>query len=94
VVDRIPVSKADIRVTLGELKDTISKDEEYLRAFRPRGILRWDIAVPAKSAAGKALILEYSYTLEFDRNLHIASEMPETAAPAAKKEMLEMMHSR
>ncbi len=91
VLDRIPISKEDIRVTLGELKDPLSTDAEYLRAFRPRGILRWDVSVKAKSAATTARIIEYSYTLEFDRNLHIGSEPAPAASPAAKQEMQDMM---
>lgn len=92
VLDRIPVSKADIRVTLGELKEPLSTDAEYLRAFRPRGILRWDTNVPAKSAATTAKTFEYSYTLEFDRNLHISSDA-EVAQPApkARQELREML---
>ena len=73
-VDRIPVPKADIKVTLGDLKDKLSADAEYLRAHRPRGILRWDISVPAKSAATTARIVEYSFTLEFDKNMHISGQ--------------------
>ena len=85
-LDRIPVPKADIKVTLGEFKDDkLSADVEYLRAFRPQGILRWDVSVPAKSAAAKAKIVAYSYTLEFDRTLHIAGDQPATASAQQKR---------
>ncbi len=85
-VDRIPVPKADIRVTLGELKDKLSTDAEYLRAHRPRGILRWDISVPAKSAATTARIVEYSFTLEFDKNMHISGDQASTVQKKLKQD--------
>jgi len=71
VLDRLPCAKADIRVTLGDMEDAISDDVEYLRAWRPTGILRWDIEVPAHSAAATARIIEYSFKMEYDRNMQI-----------------------
>lgn len=79
--DRIPYSPAQIRVALGEMTAPLSKDQEYVRAFRPHGILRWDVAVPSGSAAATAHILEYGFALEFDRDMDIT-----TAARAAQEE--------
>lgn len=71
VFDRLPYAESHIRITLGELEDLLSKDAEYLRAWRPNGILRWDTEVPAHAAAGTARIVEYSFKLEYDRNMQI-----------------------
>lgn len=79
--DRIPYSPEQIRVALGEMTAPLSKDQEYVRAFRPHGILRWDVAVPSGSAAATAHILEYGFALEFDRDMDIT-----TAARAAQEE--------
>ena len=76
VLDRIPPSREDLRVTLEDLEDPLSTDAEYVRALKPRGILRWDITIEAGAAANTARIIDYSYMLEFDRNLHIATEAP------------------
>ncbi len=72
VFDRIPPSRQDLRVTL-ESKTPLSVDGEYLRAFRPNGILRWDAEVPAHSAAKTAHVLEYTFKLEFDKNTHLTT---------------------
>ena len=81
--DRIPHAGSEVRVTLGEMADPLSKDEEYERAFRPKGILRWDVEVPAHSAARTARIIDYCYILEFDRNKHVVP----MAGPEAAAEM-------
>jgi uncharacterized protein (TIGR02231 family) len=82
VLDRLPVAENenDIRVTLGEMKDKLSEDPLYLRIERPKGILRWDIEVPAKASGEKARFVEFGYRLEFDRKLMLTT-------PARSKEM-------
>jgi len=69
VLDRLPHAEngADIRVTLGETSDPISRDKLYQRQERPMGILRWDIDVPAGAAGEDARLVEYQYTVEYDR---------------------------
>jgi hypothetical protein len=75
VMDRLPVAEneTDIRVTLGEMKDKLSEDVLYQRVERPKGILRWDLEVPAKATGEKARILEFGYKVEFDRKLILMS---------------------
>ena len=46
----------------------LSKDPEYRRFNRVKGILRWDLAV-APGNGPKATSLRYGYTLEFDKSL-------------------------
>ena len=88
--DRMPYGDSNIRVTLSEADEkALSKDEEYIRAFRPHGILRWDVEVPAKSAAKTAKIVTYSYKVEHDRNLAI-SAMPAGAAEEKIKQQFEL----
>ncbi len=69
VFDRLPHSErpADIRITLDGMKDPLSTDKFYLRTERPKGILRWDIEVAAAATGDKVRIVEYGYTLDFDR---------------------------
>ncbi len=71
VYDRLPQSDrpGDIRVTLGDLKDPLSTDELYVRTEKPKGILRWEIKVPAAATGKDARIIEYGFTVDFDRNL-------------------------
>jgi len=101
--DRLPNAEraADVRVTLADMKDPLSKDQLYLRTERPKGILRWDVDVPAAATGEKVRIVEYGYTLDFDRNFALrtigsapvpgqdAAAAP-AAAPAEAKQEFEM----
>lgn len=73
VFDRLPYSdsSSDVRVTLEAGKDAISEDKVYQRRERQKGILRWDIEVPAQSTADNARMVEYTVRLEFDRNMQL-----------------------
>ena len=73
VFDRLPYSDRtnDVRVRLGDLKDVLSTDKVYLRTERPKGLLRWDITVDGVATADKTRIVDYGFTIDFDRNLAI-----------------------
>ena len=73
VFDRLPHCElsADVRVTLAEMKDPLDDDVLYLRRERPKGILRWEIEVSAGATREKARIINYGFTLEFDRNFRL-----------------------
>lgn len=75
VLDRLPISDraADVRVTLGETKDPLSTDKLYLRRERPGGILRWDVEAEASATGENARLIQYTYTVEYDRNFQINS---------------------
>jgi len=75
VFDRLPYAsgRADIRVTLGEMSDKLSDDPFYLQRERPKGILRWDVEVPAGASGANARTVEFDYKLEFDRKLHVTT---------------------
>ncbi len=72
--DRRPYARraADIRVGLTTTLP-LSEDATFKRVEAPKGLLRWDVKAPAQAAGEKALALEYTYTLEFDRTLSIGS---------------------
>jgi hypothetical protein len=75
VFDRLPHTQraVDVAIQLGELKDPLSNDKLYQRVERPKGILRWDIEVPASATGEDARFVEYSYTAEFDREFQLLS---------------------
>lgn len=75
LMDRIPTAKGnDIRVEL--LKPgTLSSDPIYIADQRPKGILRWDVEVPAGTSAEKPFAVEYTFTVEYDRQMSI-TEVP------------------
>jgi hypothetical protein len=91
LLDRLPTAKeTDIRVTLTsrDAKDAkqpeLSKDPIYEQTDRKKGILRWDLEVPAKAIDDKAVVVEYSFKLEYAANSTIAtpSAPPASANPA------------
>lgn len=93
VYDRIPTSDdtMELRVTLGEISQPISAAPLYVREERPRGILRWDVEVPARKFGENAVTIEYSYRLEFDRSLMISAEIE---AERQRQEFEELQRGR
>ncbi len=89
--DRLPYSDrpSDVRIKLGDLHDPLSKDDFYVRTERPKGILRWEIKVRAGATGENVRIVEYGFTLDFDRNLALyipgtSNGEAQPAAPAMK----------
>ncbi|MGA2622110.1 MAG: DUF4139 domain-containing protein [Thermoguttaceae bacterium] len=75
IYDRLPSSDdvAAIRVSLAEMKDPLDENPLYVRRERPKGILRWEITVPAGAVREKARTIEYGFSVEFDRNLQLGT---------------------
>ena len=71
LVDRMPVTRQNqqLSVRLDDPQLPISDDGLYQRVLRPVGLLRWDLTVPAGRHGSQAFDVQYSYTVEFDRNL-------------------------
>jgi uncharacterized protein (TIGR02231 family) len=90
VVDRLPYSErpGDVRVKLGELKDPLSTDALYVRTEKPKGILRWEITVPAGATGKDARMIEYGFTVDFDRNFRLTAA---TDRPQEQQKEFEML---
>jgi uncharacterized protein (TIGR02231 family) len=75
IYDRLPYGEdaTDIRVTLSPLQDPLDENPLYQRRERPKGILRWEISVPAGAVREKARIIEYGFSVEFDRNFQLST---------------------
>lgn len=92
--DRMPYSDRpnEVQIKLGEMKDALSTDEIYLRTERPKNLLRWDIDVPASATGQKARIIEYGYSVAFDRQLAVSvpgTAQPNDPAAAPAEQMME-----
>ena len=94
VFDRLPHTEraADVAIELGELKDALSDDKLYQRVERPKGILRWDIEVPAGATGEDARLIEYSYTVEFDRQFQLAGVTADV--PQQRREFEQLQRAR
>ncbi|MBA7617958.1 hypothetical protein ES703_25276 [subsurface metagenome] len=74
LLDRLPYSDDDsIKIELQEEKTEpeLSKDGEYLRTARKKGILRWDLSLAPNTVDEDATIVKYSFTMEYDKNMQI-----------------------
>jgi len=88
VRERIPFMEdaANLRVSTGEMNHPLSTEADYVRYEKSKGILRWDITVPA-GAAEKSTSLRYAYSLEFDKNLTLR-DIPQEQKKRAQKEFV------
>ena len=72
LLDRLPYTDdASIKIELEKTEPQLSKDAEYLRAARKKGILRWDLKLAPNTVDQSATIVKYSFTMEYDRNMQI-----------------------
>ncbi len=72
VLDRLPVAKeSEIKVTLLQPGKELSKDANYERQEKKKGILRWELDVPAQAIGAKAVAFEYQFHVEYDKQLFI-----------------------
>ena len=70
--DRIPKAKdGEVKLTLVSTGRDLSDDARYRQSQHGKGLLRWDLAVPAKAAGPQALSVEYQLRLEYDRQMSI-----------------------
>lgn len=89
--DRLPNfrNEDDVNLTLASGFDDLSTDPVYLRIDRPDGVLRWDISVEPGATGEEASVLPYRYTLEFDRNFGLSSEVDETLKQKFEAEQID-----
>ena len=70
--DRVPKAKdGEVKLTLVSTGRDLSEDPRYRQSQHGKGLLRWDLAVPAKAAGPQALSVEYQLRLEYDRQMSI-----------------------
>jgi uncharacterized protein (TIGR02231 family) len=92
--DRLPHSdrSADVRVTVAEKADPLSDDPLYVRRERPKGILRWDVDVPASATGDDAHMVEFGYTVDFAREFQLTAATGGT--PQLQREFEELQRAR
>ncbi len=74
LLERIPYTEnEELEITGFETNVPLSKDAEYLRTEKDKGILRWDLTLKPATAEEKATIVTYSYSIKYDNDMHISS---------------------
>jgi uncharacterized protein (TIGR02231 family) len=77
VWDRLPQAPNEqVTVTLVSTQQPLSTDELYAEQEQPRGLLRWDIEVPASAIGTKALAFTYQFKMELDKNYTVGELQP------------------
>lgn len=72
LLERLPFTdNPNIEITLLEPSHELSKDAEYLRTEREKGILRWDLTLKANSASSNATVVEYGFTMKYDNDMRV-----------------------
>ncbi|MBN2019986.1 MAG: mucoidy inhibitor MuiA family protein [Sedimentisphaerales bacterium] len=74
LVERIPYTE-DNRIEIREFATNtpLSKDQDYLRTLKDKGILRWDIELAPNAVSDKARVVTYGYTMKYDNEMQIQS---------------------
>jgi len=72
VLDRRPVSQNEkIKVEVTNLSDPLSTDAEYVRDRQPKGVLRWDIEVPANAMGDSARTLTWTLDVRWPKDMTV-----------------------
>lgn len=87
VWDRLPQAPSDqVAVNLVDPGHPLSEDPLYVAQQKPRGLLRWDVEVPANAQGATAYDLTYQFQIEFDKSYDIG-ELPAEATDAMRKDL-------
>src|SRR5262249_40119463 len=74
VWDRLPQAENEtMGVNLIKASPELSKDPLYLREERTPNLLRWDLDLDPDMSGEKALMVQYEFKLELDKNMTIGS---------------------
>jgi len=72
LLDRLPYTdNASIKIELEKTEPQLSKDSEYQCTNRKKGILRWDLELAPNTIDSKTTVVNYNFTMEYDRNMQI-----------------------
>ena len=72
LLDRLPYTDNNsIKIELLKTEPGLSKDAEYLRSLRKKGILRWDVNLEPNTVGQDVTVVKYSFTMEYDKNMQI-----------------------
>ena len=75
LLDRIPATKSeDLQIKVGKMSDDLSTDPLYVREMKGRGILRWDIDLPAGASGPDAKQVTYSFELKFAKDKDVSTQ--------------------
>jgi hypothetical protein len=72
LLERIPYTDdAALDIKDFETNTPLSKNQDYTRTLKDKGILRWDLELAPNTVLDKARIITYSYTMKYDKVMQI-----------------------
>jgi hypothetical protein len=73
LMDRMPTAKeSEVKLALVAPGQELSTDPQYQQRERKKGLLRWDVKVPAQAIGTKLTTVQYQMEMEYDKQLSIA----------------------
>ncbi|GAG89460.1 unnamed protein product [marine sediment metagenome] len=70
--DRIPYSPNSlVKVNLIETEPDLSRDQQYRTTAYKKGLLRWDLDIPAQATNDQAIEVTYRFTIAHDKEMAI-----------------------
>lgn len=70
--DRMPYSRdGSVQVKLLEANPKISEDAEYQKTEFKKGLLRWELEIPAQAVNENAMVVVYRFTMAHDKQMAI-----------------------
>ena len=85
VKDRMPnVEDTEIELASFNTSEPLVTDAYFVEYLKPLGMLRWSVDIPASSERADVKTVTYDYTLEFDKDKHIA--LPTTVEMKEREE--------
>lgn len=74
VWDRLPLGEAEaVGVMVAKTTPELSTDPAYVRADRPKNLMRWDLTLKPGSTGEKATTVDYSFRLEYARDVTVGN---------------------
>jgi uncharacterized protein (TIGR02231 family) len=71
--DRHPVSQTDrIQIELTDLSTPLATDRAYIEEDQPRGLLKWQLAVPASSGSANPFIVSFGVRVNHSKDVRIS----------------------
>jgi hypothetical protein len=77
LLERIPYTEdTGLEIRDFETNTSLSKDQDYIRTLKDKGILRWDLELAPNTVSDKARIVTYGYTMKYDKGMQIQPARP------------------
>lgn len=94
LLDRIPTTRNKaLKIEVEKTSHPLSKDADYLAREKSKGLLRWDVEVPAKAAGAKAGIVTYTFEMKLAADRSVGTVFSGEEAKM-KADYLKMMRKR